>query len=256
MVRTLKTVDQVETELKTSFDDYWSMFFMSGESDSTSHEWARSQMIEVSEALFWTAFEKPKKIVSIDRFVLKEWLERIRSGREYYESKEDLLLLLSFGSRWSPNRICSALKIAKSAYYFRLFQAIRLRSAMFKKKSGHLSAACAHFDLRLPEYLVGKNLNLSLGAELEHNMEIHAAQCERCESLRAFAFELAGVISTTWNQRTPETVLEESLTPFVDAKNNPIKRNLWARTPPWLRKLLAVAVVVALAYWAFRNPGH
>ncbi len=249
----IKSVDQVESELKSSFDDYWSMFFMSGESDSTSHEWARSQMIEVSEALFWTAFEKPKKISSIDRFVLSEWLERIRSGREYYESKEDLLLLLSFGCRWSPDRISSALKISKSAYYFRLFHAIRLRSSLFKRNSGHLSAACAHYDLRLPEFLVAKNLNIPLNPELDQNMSSHSQSCRRCEALRSFANELTDTVYSTWNQQTPAAVLEESLNPFVEAKNNPIKKNLWARTPPWSRTLMAFVVIAGLAYWAFKS---
>ncbi|HVJ63873.1 MAG TPA: hypothetical protein VM901_01320 [Bdellovibrionota bacterium] len=246
-------VDQVENELKTYFNDYWSMFFMSGESESTSHEWARSQMIEVSEALFWTAFEKPKKLSTVDRFVLGEWLERIRSGREYYESKEDLLLLLSFACRWSPDRVCSALKISRSAYYFRLFHAIRLRSPLFKRNSGHLSSACAHYDLRLPEYLVAQNLGLPMNPEFRSNLEEHARTCRRCESLRNFAFELTEMVRVSWVQTVPPTVLEESLSPFVEARNHPIKRNLWTRTPAWVRTVLALAVLIALAYWAFRS---
>jgi hypothetical protein len=251
-VTALTKLDQVEAELKNYFDDYWSMFFMSGESESTCHEWARSQMIEVSEALFWRAFEKPKKVGSVDRFVLSEWLERIRSGREYYESKEDLLLLLSFGCRWSPERICEAIKISKSAYYFRLFHAIRLRSPLFRRNSGHISSACAHFDLRLPEFLVAQNLGLQLSSAFENDLVQHANSCRRCESLRSFSFDLASTIYSTWNQKAPEAVLSESLNPFFEARSNPIKRNLWSRIPGWLRTLLALSVVAGLAYWVFK----
>lgn len=250
-------VDRVESDLKTYFDDYWSLFFMSGESDSTSHEWARSQMIEVSEALFWVAFEKPKKITTVDRFVIREWLERIRAGREYYESKEDLLLLLAFGCKWEPDRICDALKISKSTFYFRLFQAIRLRSSLFRRNSGHLGADCAHFDLRIPEYLVSKNSGLAseepISASLKNMVEGHAETCRRCMTLKTFAFDLAQSVQQTWNQHAPEAVLNESLHPFVEARNNPIKKNFWTRMPPLARTILAVSVVAALAYFAFRR---
>lgn len=243
---------RVESDLRANFNSYWSLFYMSGESEFTSHEWARSQMIEVSEALFWTAFEKPKKLYSVDRFVIGEWLERIRAGREYYDSKEDLLLLLSFACHWNPDRICDALKISKSAFYFRLFYAIRLRSPVFRSSSGHLSAACAHFDLRFAEYLLPKRAGELTNATIEQKIQSHLSECSRCSSVSNFANELADSIDKDWNQLAPEAVFEEAMQPFVAARIHPIKKNFWTRIPPWVRTLITAAVVLSLAYYAFR----
>lgn len=246
-------LEQVESELKINFDNYWSLFFMSGESDATSHEWARSQMIEVCEALFWIAFEKPKRIKNVDRFVLGEWLERIRSGRSYYESKEDLLLLLAFGCQWTPDRICYALNLPKSAFYFRLFHAIRLRSAEFRGASGHLTELCAHFDLRLPEFLLAEQAGEKLHASVHEMMSSHAETCQRCAKLKDFSQELAELVNQTWNQSSPVGVVSEALQPFAQARANPIKRTVWSRIPPWTRTLLAALVVGVLAFLAFKN---
>lgn len=238
-----QAVDQVESALKAGFHDYWSMFYMTGESESTSHEWARSQMIEVSEALFWIAFEKPKKISSVDRFFISEWLSRIRGGRGYYESKEDLLLQLAFGCLWDTDRICSALKLSKSAYYFRLFLAIVQRSEKFKSSLGHLSSECAHFDLRIAQYVLGDK---SLEAQK------HADSCRRCAELRDFAFDLKVQVGKNWVCKAPEDVIQEALSPFEFAKNNPIKRTFWKKMPPWLRTTIVVGTVVVLGYLAFK----
>lgn len=244
-----------QKKLTINTQDYWSMFYLSGETSVTAQEWARSQLIEVYEALFWIAYDKPKKKLNLDKYVIKEWLVRMSDDREYYEAKDDLLLLLSFGLNWGAKRICNALGVCISAYYHRLFEAIRVKSSKINVSSNHLSPECAQIDLRSPEYFLGLKFSPGLHLVSENEFLNHIKKCKRCSQLVKDAEQLKKMIQKDWVQPVPLEVNDELFAPFAEAIKNPVKKNIWSKTPPILRWLIAAMILSALIYFSFYYQG-